>query len=141
MRAAAVGTTFRGVTISQWQCKAKVLLYCRKSQNIFLWFWWTLRMRRTWKMTARYNTTVKTGHGENSALKVGQTRRGSLLESLVNIVVGYSINFTANLLIFPLFGWHISARENLTLGVIYTGISLVRSYGLRRFFNRKECKK
>jgi len=92
-------------------------------------------------MTARYNITVKTGHGENSAVKMGQTRRGSLLESLVNILVGYSINFTANLLIFPLFGWNISARENLTLGVIYTGISLVRSYGLRRLFNHKEFKK
>lgn len=80
-------------------------------------------------------------NGENSPANVGQTRRGSLLESLVNILVGYSINFVANLLIFPLFGWHISTRENLTLGVLYTGISLVRSYGLRRFFNSKECKK
>ena len=58
---------------------------------------------------------------QNSAVKVGQTRRGSLLESLVNIVVGYSINFTANLLIFPLFGWHISTRENLTLGGFILG--------------------
>ena len=80
-------------------------------------------------------------NGENLPVNVGQTRRGSILESIVNILVGYSINFTANLLIFPLFGWHISTRENLVLGVIYTGISLVRSYGLRRFFNRKECKK
>ena len=78
---------------------------------------------------------------QDSAVNVGQTRRRSLLESFVNILVGYSINFTANLLIFPIFGWHISTRENLTLGVIYTGISLVRSYGLRRFFNRNECKK
>lgn len=78
---------------------------------------------------------------QNSPVNVGQTRRGSLLESLVNILVGYSINFVANLLIFPLFGWHISTRENLTLGVIYTGISLVRSYGLRRLFNHKEVKK
>lgn len=78
---------------------------------------------------------------QNSAVKMGQTRRGSLLESLVNLLVGYSINFTANLLIFPLFGWNISTHENLTLGVIYTGISLVRSYGLRRLFNHKECKK
>ena len=80
-------------------------------------------------------------NGENSPANVGQTRRRSLLESLVNILVGYSINFTANLLIFPIFGWHISTRENLVLGVIYTGISLVRSYGIRRFFNHKECKK
>lgn len=78
---------------------------------------------------------------EEKPAPVGQTRRGSLLESPVNILVGYSVNFTANLLIFPLFGWHISARENLTLGVIYTGISLVRSYGLRRLFNHKDLKK
>lgn len=85
--------------------------------------------------------TVKTGSGENSLAQVGQSRRGSLMESLVNILVGYSINFVANLLIFPLFGWNISTRENLTLGVIYTGISLVRSYGLRRIFNRRTVRK
>lgn len=88
-----------------------------------------------------YRSSNGGNSSENSAVKEGQTRRGSLLESLVNILVGYSVNFTANLLIFPLFGWHISTRENLTLGVIYTGISLVRSYGLRRFFNHKDLKK
>src|SRR5690554_2250796 len=41
---------------------------------------------------------------EEKAVKAGQTRCGSLLESLVNLLVGYSINFTSNLLIFPLFG-------------------------------------
>jgi hypothetical protein len=64
-----------------------------------------------------------------------QSRKGSLLEALTNTAVGYGINFTANLLIFPLFGMHISVAGNLALGVIYTGISLVRSYLLRRVFN------
>ena len=54
-------------------------------------------------MTARYNTTVKTGHGENSAIKVGQTRRGSLLESLVNILVGVFYQFHGQSLNFPAF--------------------------------------
>lgn len=71
----------------------------------------------------------------------GQTRRGSLLESLANIAVGYSINYVANMLIFPLFGWNLSTRENLTLGVIYTAISLARSYTLRRIFNRGGLRK
>lgn len=106
-------------------------------------------------MTVRSNTTehnwrtneineVRMNHPnrlQNPAVKVGQTRRGSLLESLFNLLVGYSINFTANLLIFPLFGWNISTRENLTLGVLYTGISLVRSYGLRRLFNWRAVRK
>lgn len=53
----------------------------------------------------------------------------------MNIVIGYGFNFTANMLIFPLFGWSISTEQNLILGTIYTVISLVRSYGLRRFYN------
>lgn len=65
-----------------------------------------------------------------------QSRRCSALESCMNIAVGFSINFTANMTVFPLFGWHISAEQNLGLGAIYTGISLVRSYCLRRVFNR-----
>jgi hypothetical protein len=67
---------------------------------------------------------------------MSQSRKYSAIESLTNITVGYSINFTANMLLFPLFGWHISVAQNVGLGVIYTGISLVRSYALRRFFNR-----
>lgn len=64
-----------------------------------------------------------------------QSRRGSALEAVVNVIVGYSVNFAANMLIFPLFGWKISLSENLILGTIFTVISLVRSYWLRRFFN------
>ena len=41
----------------------------------------------------------------------------------------------ANLLIFPLFGFHISLGANFVMGLIYTAISLVRSYVLRRWFN------
>lgn len=64
-----------------------------------------------------------------------QTRIGSLAESSANIVVGFSINYVANLLIFPLFGFHISLEANFLMGLIYTAISLVRSYVLRRWFN------
>jgi hypothetical protein len=66
---------------------------------------------------------------------MAQTKLGSLAESWANIVVGFTINFFANLLIFPLFGMHISPGNNLLLGLIYTGISLARSYILRRYFN------
>jgi hypothetical protein len=67
---------------------------------------------------------------------MSQTRVQSLIEAWTNIAVGLGINLVANALIFPLFGWHISARQNFTLGILYTLISLARSYGLRRAFNR-----
>ncbi len=66
-----------------------------------------------------------------------QTKLGSFYESVINIIIGWIINFTANMTIFPLFGWEISVEQNIYLGTIYTFISLIRSYVIRRWFNAK----
>jgi hypothetical protein len=89
--------------------------------------------------TEGYNGREEAGH--RGCLEVlgagmkGQSRRHSFIEAWVNIAIGFGINYFANLLIFPLFGFHISLIANLWMGVIYTGISLVRSYFIRRYFN------
>jgi hypothetical protein len=65
-----------------------------------------------------------------------QSRLGSLVESMVNVVVGFGINFTMNLLILPLFfGHHISLSANFVMGLVFTVVSVARSYGIRRWFN------
>ncbi len=66
-----------------------------------------------------------------------QTRLGSFYEACINIVIGFTINYFANLLIFPLFGFDISYTANFVMGALYTVISLVRSYAIRRWFNAK----
>lgn len=68
---------------------------------------------------------------------MSQTRRGSFIESIINVVIGLAINLTANVFIFPILGWHISAAQNLQLGIIYTAISIARSYCIRRWFNAR----
>lgn len=64
-----------------------------------------------------------------------QSRTSSLIEALANVVIGYGVNMLANYAIFPVFGWHITLRQNLLVGVVYTGVSIARSYVLRRWFN------
>jgi len=66
-----------------------------------------------------------------------QTRLGSLIEAIINVLIGFGINFSANMLVFPLFGFHITPGANLALGLIYTVISVVRSYAVRRWFNAR----
>lgn len=66
---------------------------------------------------------------------MSQSRKGSITESVTNVVVGYAVNILANILIFPLFDIHVTIRANLAMGVIYTAISIVRSYTIRRAFN------
>ena len=68
---------------------------------------------------------------------MSQSRLGSFIEAIINIIIGFAINFTANALVFPLFGWTISTSDNLLLGAIYTAISLLRSYTIRRWFNAR----
>lgn len=67
---------------------------------------------------------------------MAQTKFGSFVESLVNIFVGGSINWVATLLILPVL-WNPASPKlsSLYLTVFYTGISMVRSYCLRRWFN------
>ena len=66
-----------------------------------------------------------------------QTRLGSFIEAWANIFVGFSINFCANLLILPLFYGPVAANAGKAFGIglIFTAISLARSYILRRYFN------
>lgn len=66
-----------------------------------------------------------------------QTRLGSLIEAIINVIIGFTINYAANMLIFPLFGFHITPGANLALGLIYTVISVARSYCVRRWFNAR----
>ena len=60
----------------------------------------------------------------------------SLVESVTNVIVGYTLALAMQILVFPWFGLQVSLGENLALGGVFTGISLLRSYALRRLFER-----
>ncbi len=65
-----------------------------------------------------------------------QSRRMSLVESIANVIVGYGIAVGTQVVVFPLFGIHASLSDNLTIGAIFTLVSIIRSYALRRAFER-----
>ncbi|MFT3758450.1 hypothetical protein [Thauera sp.] len=65
-----------------------------------------------------------------------QTRRHSALEAIANVAIGYGIAVATQAAVFPLFGLHASAGQHLAIGLIFTAVSLARSYALRRLFNR-----
>ena len=56
------------------------------------------------------------------------------LESLANVLVGYGVAVITQMAVFPLFGLAVTVSENLLIGLIFTAVSLVRSYLLRRAF-------
>lgn len=66
---------------------------------------------------------------------MNQSRVESLIESLVNILIGYFVALASQLVVFPLVGIHIPLSTNICIGAWFTAISLVRSYMIRRWFN------
>ena len=63
-----------------------------------------------------------------------QSRTMSLVESVANVVVGYGIAVVSQLLLFPVFGMHMTLEQNLRLAGAFTIISICRSFALRRLF-------
>ena len=63
-----------------------------------------------------------------------QSRTMSLVEAVTNVLIGYGVAVATQMLVFPLFGLHATLQENLLIGLIFTAVSLVRSYLLRRAF-------
>ena len=45
-----------------------------------------------------------------------QTKIESLIEALVSILIGYVVALMSQLVIFPLFGIHVSLRTNIWIG-------------------------
>ena len=65
-----------------------------------------------------------------------QSKKHSLIESITNILIGYCVAVVSQIVVFPLVGVAASLSQNIEIGLYFTVISLVRSYVIRRCFNR-----
>ena len=64
-----------------------------------------------------------------------QTKKQSWVESTVNVAIGLTINLALQVLVFPLFGVHIPFTSNLGIAAVFTAVSVLRNYCIRRWFN------
>ena len=65
-----------------------------------------------------------------------QTRRMSLIEATVNVAVGYGLAVLTQLVVFPWFGLPARVTDAMALGAVFTVVSVIRAYVLRRLFER-----
>lgn len=70
-----------------------------------------------------------------------QTRIESFVETLVNTAVAFLISMTVNAVVFPMYGFHATASQNAQIVLIFTVVSVVRNYIIRRFFNHRIVKR
>lgn len=64
-----------------------------------------------------------------------QSRRWSLIEAVTSTLVGFLASWALQTLLAFAYNKHFTTSENLQWVVFFTLLSLLRGYGLRRFFN------
>ena len=67
---------------------------------------------------------------------MGQSRRMSAVEAVVSTAIGYIVAVATQFAVFPIFGLRVGVIENLGIGLAFTAVSIVRSYLVRRLFER-----
>lgn len=72
---------------------------------------------------------------------MSQSKKGSFIESWTNVVVGFGFNFGLNIALLPIMWEEASpVLSAFKLGVVFTFVSVIRSYVLRRVFNKVKAK-
>lgn len=67
---------------------------------------------------------------------MSQSRMQSAVETVASTAIGFVIAYVASYTVLPLFGHHVTHGENFWITVIFTVISLIRGWCVRRLFNR-----
>lgn len=67
---------------------------------------------------------------------MSQSRLFSGFEAVANVLIGYVVAVLGQLLVYPAVGLNVSLRQSLQIGLVFTALSLARSYAVRRLFNR-----
>jgi hypothetical protein len=63
-----------------------------------------------------------------------QSRAMSAVEAVTNVVVGFLLALLTQSAIFPLLGLKVSIGDNVVIGGVFTAVSIVRTFALRRLF-------
>lgn len=58
----------------------------------------------------------------------------SLVEAVANVLVGLVLAVATQVAVFPILGLQASLGQNVKLALVFTDVSIGRSYVLRRIF-------
>lgn len=64
-----------------------------------------------------------------------QSKKHSALEAIFSTFIGYWVAVGATQAILPLWGYNVRFHENLAISGLFTVVSVIRSYFVRRLFN------
>ena len=67
-------------------------------------------------------------------LSARQSHTMSFVEAITNVAIGFLLAILTQFVVFPLVGLQVSVADNVLIGAIFTAVSIVRTFTLRRLF-------
>lgn len=68
-------------------------------------------------------------------MAAGQSRSASSFETLTGTLLGFVLSVVVQRALFPAMGLDFGYAENMVVPSVFTAISILRSYTVRRVFN------
>jgi len=65
-----------------------------------------------------------------------QTKRKSLIESIIQTVIGLGTSILIQIILYPMMGIPVTFSQNLIITLVFFLVSIVRGYFVRRIFDR-----
>ena len=64
----------------------------------------------------------------------GQGKKGSLVESVIQVLSGWGLAIITQLIVYPLMGIEVSIVQNINLSLIFIVVGFIKQYYVRRLF-------
>ena len=64
----------------------------------------------------------------------GQGKKGSLVESIIQVLSGWGVAIVTQLIVYPLMGIEVSIVQNINLSLIFIVVGFIKQYYVRRLF-------
>lgn len=83
---------------------------------------------------------IRNDAGDVIGVIIGQSKADSIRESLTNIAIGWFVALCGQMYVWWHYDLPITFWDNVNITIFFTVISFIRSYCLRRIFNRRSLK-
>ena len=64
-----------------------------------------------------------------------QSKKNSILEVFLSTAIGFIVSLILTQYVLPLYNFNVTYTQNIQITIIYTVVSILRGYFVRRLFN------
>ena len=65
-----------------------------------------------------------------------QTKQKSLVESIIQTIIGLVTSILIQVILYPMMGIPVTFSQNLVITLVFFTVSIVRGYFVRRIFDK-----